>query len=273
MVFGGVLAATAPLAGAISGESNVTQSWTWAANEDSLDTQDLLVENLRLRRQMATSKEKERKTQEENEHLRRQIVLLQQQQQMMVRSHSRFETELEKAGIMLAQEARVEGDEDLRGLKEGEEGFMDAKVAVLSKRLSAVAKRSCWLQVQVEQARDQAADANRRQVDAERIVSELMKENGPGVSIEYLRAIATEPCTSNVHLPVGSDIWKDDKAFAEVFCLAHARSFSVALHTHIHTHMHMQTITFKNFHLTWIYICMTLYEYIYVYRSLLYKCI
>jgi len=243
MVFGGVLAATAPLAGAISGESNVTQSWTWAANEDSLDTQDLLVENLRLRRQMATSKEKERKTQEENEHLRRQIVLLQQQQQMMVRSHSRFETELEKAGIMSAHEARVEGDEDLRGLKEGEEGFMDAKVAVLSKRLSAVAKRSCWLQVQVEQARDQAADANRRQVDAERIVSELMKKNGPGVSIEYLSAIATEPCTSNVHLPVGSDIWKDDKAFAEVFCLAHAPFLCCIAHAHTHTHAHANNHT------------------------------
>lgn len=212
MVFGGDV-----LEGCIGSNSKVSKCVSGVADDgDSLDAQDLLVENCSLRRQVATWTEKARRTQEENDDFRRQIILLQQQQQQLMTSHRRFETEFEQAGKMAAKEAKVDGDKEMWGLKAGEEGYLDAKVSVLSKRLAEIAKRSCWLQVQVEQARDQAADASRRQVDAERIVLRMMKEKGPGASTEYLRTLAPDDApTSPVYLPVGSDIWKDEKAFAE----------------------------------------------------------
>ena len=154
---------------------------------------------------------------EENDDLRRQILLLQQQNEGLMASHRRFEEEFEQAGNMALKSADVEGDEALRGLTEGQDGFLEAKVAVLTERIQAVAKRSCWLQVQVESARDQAADARRRQVDAERAALELMK-NGPGGGAEYLKALHAAGAMKGYQpsqLPTGTDIWKEEKAFAE----------------------------------------------------------
>jgi len=173
--------------------------------------QDLLVENSSLRRQLATATEKERRATEVNDDLRRQILLLQQQNEVLMASHRRFEEEFEQAGKMAVESADIEGDDALCGLTEGRNGFLEAKVAVLTERIQAMAKRSCWLQAQVESARDQAADARRRQVDAERAALELMQK-GPGSGTEYLKAMkGYQPS----QLPTGTDIWKEEKAFAE----------------------------------------------------------
>jgi len=186
--------------------------------EDSLDPQELLVETSRLRRQVAIATEKERMAQEENGDLRRQVLLLQQQNAALVASQRRFEAELTEAGELAAREANVEGDAGMRGLKVGQEGYLDAKVAVLSERLAAIAKRSTWLLAQAKQAHDQAADATRRQVHAERIVAEVMQCKGPGATQEYLRSLAVSGALTHYpssKLPTGSEIWKEDNAFAE----------------------------------------------------------
>ena len=221
MVFGGnaleapaeLIGGGQPLGKPAKGAQDVT-----GPSEDAVDPQELLVENSRMRRQVGIATEKERRAQEENSELRRQVLLLQQQNAELVASHRRLEAEFIKAGEMAAREANVEGDPGMRDLKAGQEGYLDAKVAVLSERLAAIAKRSNWLLVQAEQARDQAADATRRQVDAERIVVEVMQCKGPGATQEYLRSLAASGALTHYppsQLPTGSDIWKEDKAFAE----------------------------------------------------------
>lgn len=219
MVFGGH-SAVAPPPGDNNTGGKISKNGLDMNPEDTLDTQDLLVENSRLRRQLATATEKERRTQEEKDDLCRQVMLLQQQNADLMASHKRFEAEFEQAGTWAEKEANIEGDAGLHNLQPGQDGYLDAKVEVLSERLSGVSKRSHWLQVQLEQARDQAADARRRQVDAERIVAEVMQCKGPGATKEYLRALAASGAFAHMQqlpskLPTGSDIWKDEKAFAE----------------------------------------------------------
>lgn len=91
-------------------------------------------------------------------------------------------------------------------------------IGISNRRIKTVAKRACWLQVQVESARDQAADARRRQVDAERAALEFMQQKGNAAGVEYLRALhaagTLQGCPPS-QLPTGTDIWKEDKAFAE----------------------------------------------------------
>lgn len=189
-----------------------------AGDEESLDAQDLLVENSRMRRQLATATEKERKTQEENDDLKRQVAWLQQQQEQLMTSHRRWEAEFEHAGRLASKEADVEGDEGMRSLQAGQEGYFERKAMVLASRITAIAKRSNWLQVQLESARDQAADARRRQVDAERVVTEIMQAKNPVASAEYVRSLAASGTLAGYQppqLPTGSDIFSDDKAWAE----------------------------------------------------------
>jgi hypothetical protein len=175
MVFGG----DALMAQTINVTTKSAHDLIGAGDEESLDAQDLLVENSRMRRQLATATEKERKTQEENDDLKRQVAWLQQQQEQLMTSHRRWEAEFEHAGRLASKEADVEGDEGMRSLQAGQEGYFERKAMVLASRITAIAKRSNWLQVQLESARDQAADARRRQVDAERVVTEIMQANKP----------------------------------------------------------------------------------------------
>lgn len=80
---------------------------------------------------MAT--EKERRAQEQNDDLKRQVLLLQQQNESLMTSHRRFEQEFEHAGNLALKEADIEeSDAGMQGLKEGQDGFLEAKVAVLS---------------------------------------------------------------------------------------------------------------------------------------------
>mmetsp|Transcript_25027 Transcript_25027/g.56486 ORF Transcript_25027/g.56486 Transcript_25027/m.56486 type:complete len:168 (+) Transcript_25027:475-978(+) len=99
----------------------------------------------------------------------------------------------------------------MRGLKEGEEGYQEARIKVLEKRVIAMAKNDCWMRAQVEQAKDQAADARRRQVDAERLVGELLRERR-GEEVQWSQV----PQAGTVYRPPqGSEIFAEEKAYAE----------------------------------------------------------
>ena len=65
--------------------------------------------------------------------------------------NQRFVAAEEQACKMALREADVEGDEGMRGLKPGMEGYLECKNTVLCARISAISKRSFWLQAQVEQ--------------------------------------------------------------------------------------------------------------------------
>ena len=199
--------------------SNCEKKSVNAFGEEDVDPQDLLVENSLLRRQVASATERERMTQEENEDLKRQVRLLQQQSEQFKVLSQRFEAAEEQACKMALREADVEGDEGMRGLKPWMEGYLECKNTVLCARISAISKRSFWLQAQVEQARDQVADARRRQVDAERIVSQLLQGQGPEITTEYMKALSVlstnAPTYQGPQLATGSAIFGEEKAFAE----------------------------------------------------------
>ena len=109
MVFGGH-SAVAPPPGDNNTGGKISKNGLDMNPEDTLDTQDLLVENSRLRRQLATATEKERRTQEEKDDLCRQVMLLQQQNADLMASHKRFEAEFEQAGTWAEKEANIEGN-------------------------------------------------------------------------------------------------------------------------------------------------------------------
>ena len=191
------------------------------AAEDSLDAQDLLVEISKLRRQLQVATEKERRTQEENEDLKRQAMHLQQQQKELLSANQDYEAVIQEGQKIAKKEVHdVEGALALNGVGPESEEYLEAKAALMAERLDRVSQRALWLQVQAEQAQDLARDANRRQVDAERAVRDLMQRNvDPSkIHVQGLGATGLAPGylpPSPSALATGSEIWKEDKAFVE----------------------------------------------------------
>lgn len=182
---------------------------------DSLDAQDLLIEVSKLRRQVQVVTEKERRTQEENDDLKRQVLVLKQQQEEVLESHGRLESILQEAAKVAAKQADIDADVGMRGLQAGQEGYLEAKVQVLEGYLNKAIQRSHWLQAQTEQAKDMCADAKLRQVNAEAQLAELIEGGGFAVDANGNRLSASMATRLSSALPTGSDIWKDEKSYAE----------------------------------------------------------
>eukprot|EP00960_Hanusia_phi_P050822 760444-Hanusia_phi.AAC.9 len=154
--------------------------------EGGLDVQELIVEVLQLKGQLRATKERNGRLEEENNNLRSQVATLEAQSQAYLSAHRKFEEEAKRAEHYALQATHIDEDEDMRGLKEGEEGYQEARIKVLEKRVIAMAKNDCWMRAQVEQAKDQAADARRRQGLPRTIPSRAARCAGEAVHVTLL---------------------------------------------------------------------------------------
>mmetsp|Transcript_55614 Transcript_55614/g.130298 ORF Transcript_55614/g.130298 Transcript_55614/m.130298 type:complete len:264 (-) Transcript_55614:522-1313(-) len=174
-----------------------------------IDQQELLVEVAKLRAQLKNEKDKVIQVEAENTELKFKVAFLEGQNTQMVEALRRFEEEARDAEKFVHTQINMQDVAEMEGIKEGDEGYLEAKCKVLEKRMTAIAKNDCWLRAEVEQAKDQVADARRRQVDAERFLGELLRDRTDLYHQLPRGAPASDPQAT------GSAIFQEDKAFVE----------------------------------------------------------
>mmetsp|Transcript_49490 Transcript_49490/g.101025 ORF Transcript_49490/g.101025 Transcript_49490/m.101025 type:complete len:260 (-) Transcript_49490:165-944(-) len=175
---------------------------------DEIDQQELLVEVSHLRAQLKIEKDKVLATEEETTELKRKIAMLEGQNSQMVEALKRFEEEARESEKFVSSQISMKSEAEMQGIEEGDEGYYEAKCKVLEKRITAIAKNDCWLRAEVEQAKDQVADARRRQVDAERFLGELLRDR-TDLYHQMPSMAAGSPSAT------GSAIFSEEKAFVE----------------------------------------------------------
>mmetsp|Transcript_52660 Transcript_52660/g.105490 ORF Transcript_52660/g.105490 Transcript_52660/m.105490 type:complete len:288 (-) Transcript_52660:132-995(-) len=202
-------------------------------DEEVIDQQELLVEVSHLRAQLKNEKDKTVQAEEENAELKLKVAVLEGQNSQLVEALRRFEEEAREAEKFVHKQMNVKEEGEMEGLKEGDEGYFEAKCKVLEKRMTAIAKNDYWLRAvrsqppqvlwfssnravqslfvlqEVEQAKDQAADARRRQVDAERFLGELLRDRTD------LYHQMSRPLPEPSGELTGSAIFQEEKAFVE----------------------------------------------------------
>jgi len=179
--------------------------------EETVDAQELLIQLSKLRAQMQAAAMHSKRLEEENGALRTRTETLEVDNAQMLGRLAVLERMESDSGRQAAAHARVEAhDPGLRGLAEGQEGYWEARSNVLEKRLIKLAKTEYWLRAELESAKDEAVEARKRQLNAERSIGDLLRER------PELAHLAEENGDGKAGLAArGSAIFDEENAFAE----------------------------------------------------------
>jgi len=178
--------------------------------EESVDAQELLIQLSKLRAQMQAVTMQSKRLEEDNISLRERNEVLEMDNAQMVGRLAVLERKETESGKHSASHAKVEAhDPALGGLSEGQEGYWEARSNLLEKRLIKLAKTEYWLRAELESAKDEAVEARKRQLNAERCIGDLLRERPElkqltGNNVDHADLAAR-----------GSAIFDEENAFAE----------------------------------------------------------
>uniref|UniRef100_A0A6U2I4R6 Uncharacterized protein n=1 Tax=Hemiselmis andersenii TaxID=464988 RepID=A0A6U2I4R6_HEMAN len=178
--------------------------------EECVDAQELLIQLSKLRAQMQAATMHSKRLEEENSALRKRTETLEVDNAQMLGRLAVLERMESDSGKQAAAHAKIEAhDPGLRGLAEGQDGYWEARSGLLEKRLIKLAKTEYWLRAELESAKDEAVEARKRQLNAERSIGDLLRER------PELAQLAGNNQNNSELAARGSAIFDEENAFAE----------------------------------------------------------